>query len=107
MARSNSKLTPEQKTWLAKFKARNPAVAFSTVGRVTAAVKPHSGGLDNGQFSVSVASKQEKKIRRKVGEYFAAVRLLGHSGMPVDLSAFGGCAEDAAYSLASLLDNGY
>lgn len=107
MARSNSKLTPEQKTWLAKFKARNPAVAFSTVGRVTVAVNPHFGGLDNGQFAVSIASKQEKKIRRKVGEFYAAVRLLGDSGMPVDLSNFGDYAEDAAHSLASLLDNGY
>lgn len=106
MARSNSKLTPEQKTWLAKAKERNPNIAFSTVGRVTVAVKPHSGGLDNGQFSVSIASKQEKKVRRKVGEFWAANRLVYDYGMPVDLSAFGH-AEDAAYSLAALLDSGY
>ena len=106
MARSNSKLTLEQKIWLAKFKERNPYTVFSTVGRVTVAVEPPPGGLDNGHFAVSIASKQEKKIRRKVGEFYAALRLLRESGVPVDLSAFDD-AYDAAETLAITLDQGY
>lgn len=69
---SNSKLTPEQKQTLKMWKALLPKDAtLKALGRMTVLCVP--GGNVTHVYS-SVASRDEKKIRRKVGEFYALQR---------------------------------
>ena len=81
---SNTKLDAYSKVVLKQFKCENPNAAFaaSPDGRVTVLVVPHST-LSIGQFSVAIASENEQKIRRKVGEFEALRRYLDGMSQPV------------------------
>ncbi len=105
---SNSKLTPSQKETLRILRAGMPRnTAFGQSGRVTVLAQTTGNVV---KFSTAVASPDEKKIRRKVGEYYAAERWNEGSVavMPVPRSfdvAMWSIGETAEY-IAELLDNG-
>lgn len=82
---SNTKLDAYSKAVLKQFKRENPNATFaaSPDGRVTVLVLPHPT-LSMGQFSVAIASENEKKIRRKVGEFEALRRYLDGMSQPVN-----------------------
>ena len=69
---SNSKISKSQKAELKEFKQQNPDVAFVQYGFATVLV--NRTGATMGEFTTSVASRDEKKIRRKVGEAVSAVK---------------------------------
>lgn len=99
---SNTKLDAYSKSVLKQFKRENPNAAFaaSPDGRVTVLVVPHST-LSIGQFSVAIASENEQKIRRKVGEFEALRRYLDGMSQPVNTQH--SPAEDIATNLAFTL----
>jgi hypothetical protein len=69
---SNTKLTPMEKQDLREFKrdmAKN--MAFGQSGRVTVLAQITGNVV---RFSTAVASPDEQKIRRKVGQYHALCR---------------------------------
>jgi hypothetical protein len=68
--RSNSKLTPYQKAELVDMKLTTYAELVNN-GETTIAYKERGNIVE---FSMSVMSPNEKKFRRKVGEYFALIR---------------------------------
>lgn len=72
---SNSKLTEYEKAERKRFKAELLAAGgvLVLVGAVTVALE--RTGRTSGHFAVSIASPDEKKIRRKVGEYHALARM--------------------------------
>ena len=73
MAQSNSKLDKLQKVDLKTFKGRmGKNAAFGTSGGTTVFVKRVSRAFV--QVSASFASEDEIKIRKKVGEFYAARR---------------------------------
>lgn len=82
---SNTKLARGDKFLLKEFKRGNPGAAFATSedGRVTVLVMPHET-MSMGHFTVSIASENEKKIRRKVGEFEALRRYWDGMGQPVN-----------------------
>ena len=96
---SNTKLARGDKFLLKEFKRGNPEASFgvSEDGRVTVLVVPHPS-LNMGHFTVSVASENEKKIRRKVGEFEALRRYWDGMGQPVNTQYF--LAEDIARNIA-------
>lgn len=75
MTVSNTKLSSEQKSILRNMKKEYPLVQFgySVEGEVTIAYMLEG---ENVRFATSIASKDEAKIRRKVGEYNAMRRLV-------------------------------
>lgn len=69
---SNTKLSGPQKDGLKLFKDEMPKnMAFGQCGRVTVLAQITGNVV---RFSTSVASPDEKKFRRKVGQYHAATR---------------------------------
>lgn len=69
---SNTKLFPSEKQELRDFKAEMPKnMAFGQCGRVTVLAQITGNVV---RFSTSVASPDEQKFRRKVGQYRAADR---------------------------------
>lgn len=82
---SNTKLTAEQKQELKAMRAteRGVYIGRDFTGRATVALV--RTGRYMGEFSASIASPDEKKIRPKVGEFNARLRLYGHKCIPVEL----------------------
>ena len=80
---SNSKLSKSQKAELKQFKQQNPDIAFAEFGFVTVLV--NRTGATMGEFTTAVASLDEQKLRRKVGEYHAMVRFQYGTAQPVFL----------------------
>ena len=68
---SNSKLTTTQKLYFKNLKAAQTDVEFVTDGKTTFAFK-RVGNLV--EFATAVCSDNEKKNRRKVGQYYAISR---------------------------------
>ena len=69
---SNTKLSQDQKDSLKFFKDEMPKnMVFGQSGRVTVLVQLTGNVM---RFSTAVASPDEKKLRRKVGQYHAADR---------------------------------
>jgi hypothetical protein len=102
---SNSKLSREQK---AERKAMLADLAdaggtLATVGRFTVAISPEGKGLRMARMSVAVASPDEQKIRRKVGEFHALTRLYDLQSVPVPRDFD---AQDLA-EMMSQTDGGY
>jgi hypothetical protein len=56
---------------------------IATVGRFTVAIMPEFPESNMARMSVSFASEDEQKIRRKVGEYHALTRLTMLESVPV------------------------
>ncbi len=77
---SNTKLTKEQKEIRKAHKAAlieaKGAIVTSPDGTVTVAFMPEFEGSRMLSIGVSVASPNEQKIRRKVGEYHALDNLM-------------------------------
>jgi len=65
---SNSKIDSHQKQYLKSIKAEMPDVKLANNGETTIAYKPRGNTVE---FALSVMSPDEKKFRRKVGEYYA------------------------------------
>lgn len=78
---SNSKISKSQKAVLKQFKQLNPDVVFAQFAHVTVLV--NRTGATMGEFTTSVASRDEQKIRREVGEYHAMERLAYGAAQPV------------------------
>jgi hypothetical protein len=104
---SNTKLTPMEKQDLREFKREMPKnMAFGQSGRVTVLAQITGNVV---RFSTAVASPDEQKIRRKVGQYHAACRWMQdmHAVMPVPPSFYVGNdgPEYTANLIAETLDN--
>jgi hypothetical protein len=105
---SNTKLNSAQKEILRDFKAEMPKnMAFGQSGRVTVLAQITGNVV---KFSTAVASPDEKKIRRKVGQYYAAGRWDSDqfAVMPALYDrGWGGwwTAEETANYIAEMLDN--
>lgn len=85
---SNTKLTPDQKFILKDLKkeARDNGINWANNGETTIAFKRMGNTV---RFSTSVSSPDETKFRRKVGEYYALIRLMDHDNYVVlNLSDF-------------------
>lgn len=84
---SNSKLTKFQKVSRKVMLAdlRSALGSIATVGRFTVAIMPEFPGSSMARMSVSFASEDEQKIRRKVGEYHALIRLHNLESVPVPI----------------------
>lgn len=82
---SNSKLDPHQNQWRKAAKREHLAAGgvLVAIGAVTVAIL--RTGEQSGKFAVSIASPNEKKIRRKVGEYHALDRFMLGGLQPVQL----------------------
>jgi hypothetical protein len=82
---ANSKLTREQKDsrieWLSALQFSDGEIA--ACGRYTVAKLPMFPGSRMAQFIVSYCAKDEQKIRRKVGEFYALDKMyvLGDTGV--------------------------
>ena len=100
---SNSKISKAQKAELKQFKRLNPDVAFAQFGHVTVLV--NRTGVDMGEFTTSVASMDEQKLRRKVGEYHAMVRLAWGTAQPVFMGH--ATANEMATDLAEFLADSF
>ena len=97
---SNSKISKSQKAELKEFKQQNPDVAFAQFGHTTVLV--NRTGATMGEFTASVASRDEQKLRRKVGEYHAMSRFQYGTAQPIFLGSW--CTDQMAESLAYSLD---
>ena len=98
---SNTKLTRSQKEQLKTFKALMPRnMAFATVGRVTVLVEVDTNVV---RFATAVASPDELKVRRKVGEYMAAERWQAGQTALAPRDSWAGSAEGWAQDLAEML----
>lgn len=86
---ANSKLTREQKEYRKEFISRLKKCAGVVVqyGNVTCVLL--RTGECMGDFSVAIASPDEQKIRRKVGEYMALYRWVQGAYQPVPLKEKG------------------
>jgi len=74
---SNSKLTAEQKDWLAIMSALHPEIQFEVVGKTTFAFERQG---DIVEFATAICNDTEKKQRNKVGKYYALNRYFdGHT----------------------------
>ena len=102
---SNTKLDSVQKEILRDFKAEMPKnMAFGQSGRVTVLAQITGNVV---KFSTAVASPDEKKIRRKVGQYHAADRWYNDqfAVMPIPHDDYTGLTvPDTAQLIAELLD---
>jgi hypothetical protein len=85
---SNSKLSPVQKLFRRDAKSDHIAVggSIATVGRFTVAIVPEFPGSNMARMSVSFASEDETKLRRKVGEFHALFRLQDNKSVPVPVN---------------------
>lgn len=81
MTQSNSKLTSCEKQTLAYMQVTYPRVKLYNNEKTTVAFVE---SIDTVEFSLAVASKTEKKFRRKVGEYLAFVRYLEGNTVKMD-----------------------
>jgi hypothetical protein len=98
---SNTKLTRAQKDELKEFKAIMPKnMAFATVGRLTVLVEVDSNVV---RFASAVASLDEVKVRRKVGEYCAMQRWETGQRALVPRETWADSAEGWAQDLAEML----
>ena len=86
---ANSKLTREQKWCRKEFISRLKECAGVLVqnGYVTCVLR--RTGERMGEFSVAIASPEEQKFRRKVGEYMALYRWMQDCYLPVPLKEKG------------------
>lgn len=104
---SNTKLTPDQKEFLQDFKAgMSKNMAFGQSGRVTVLAQVTGNVV---KFSTAVASPDEKKIRRKVGQFWAAGRWYHYqfAVMPLPTDIYGRLTTaETAQHIAELLDSG-
>lgn len=90
---ANTKLSREQKNdrieWLTALEYSDGEVATS--GRFTVAKMADFPNSRMAHFSVSYCARDEKKIRRKVGEYYALKKLMDFAGdwitLPANISA--------------------
>ena len=71
MATSNTKLDSYEKEQLGFMKMRNPGVTIVNNGQTTVVFQLKGNTV---QFATAVAAPEEKKFRRKVGEYNALNR---------------------------------
>lgn len=78
-----TKLTKIEKQWLKTVKANYPRIMFGRFGRLTVAIEP--AGPNRGKFAISIASNEETKIRRKVGQFWALSRLVDGQSLPIEL----------------------
>lgn len=69
-----------------EFLAANPQWRFFLFDRVTVGIR--RTGITMGEFTISIASADEKKIRRKVGEYNAIQRIADGIILPVVLGEY-------------------
>ena len=102
---SNTKLDSAQKEILRDFKAEMPKnMAFGQSGRVTVLAQVTGNVV---KFSTAVASPDEKKIRRKVGQYHAADRWYNDQFAVMPLPLPTGIYDPVATAeyIAELLDN--
>lgn len=81
MAQSNSKIGVLNKQYLAEMKMEYPNVQLGNNEKTTVAFIE---GYSTVEFSTAVASKSEKKFRRKVGEFHAFNRLLNKEAVIMD-----------------------
>ena len=96
MNASNSKLNKAQKQKLKAFKAANPKAIFTSFANGVTLLSVANSSYSGGQFSVSIASPNEKKLRRKVGEFHAAMRFECGESLPY---GFGADLESMALAL--------
>lgn len=82
---SNSKLDPHQNQWSKAAKCEHLAAGGVLVAVDAVTVALLRTGEQSGKFAVSIASPDEKKIRRKVGEYHALDRFATGNTLPVSL----------------------
>ena len=68
---SNSKLTKYQKSLLKDYRKMMPEVKFATMGETTVAFK-RAGKMV--EFATAICAPNEKKMRPKVGKYYAIQR---------------------------------
>ena len=81
MLSSNTKLDKDQKTDRKELMAKLPDFSqFGYSGRITTLVVP-SGAVD--MLYTAIASPDEQKLRRKVGEYVCLNRRYDGMGVPV------------------------
>lgn len=100
---SNTKLNQTEKEILREFKAEMPKnMAFGQSGRITVLAQITGNVV---KFSTAVASPDEKKIRRKVGQYLAFCRWDNDqfAVMPA-MSGDSWTAEETANYIADLLE---
>ena len=84
---SNSKLTAHQKQMRKNLrKSFGASCEMVTVGRVTLFRQPEFKGSNMGLLSIAVASPNETKLRRKVGEYHALYRAANFEYIKVPMS---------------------
>ncbi len=95
MSKSNSKLSAYEKEDLKAFKQANTKAQFFHIGRVT--VLELNGGV-----TVSNSSLSERKLRPKVGEYWASVSMERRHYIPLASKALfdSYAAEQLAYGVA-------
>jgi hypothetical protein len=85
---SNTKLNSEQKSMRKTLrKSFGPQCVMLAVGRVTMFLQPEFAGSNMGLLSISIASPNETKIRRKVGEYMALERAANGKYVKVPMAA--------------------
>ena len=75
MAQSNTKLDKFHKNLLPELRAENPRVQVAHFKHLRITIA-YTRGLNATKFATSVASPDEKKFRRKLGEYNAVTRLV-------------------------------
>lgn len=100
---SNTKLTPTEKACLREYKETMPKnMAFATLGRLTVLVAVQSNCL---HLATSLASPDEQKVRRKVGEWYAMDRYISgqYAVLPMSDYNMGETPEETAEHFASLL----
>lgn len=77
--RANTKLTKEQKAerkaWMQELHSASGHIYTNVSGTVTMVVMPENSGSRIVLATFAVASPNEEKIRRKVGEYHALRRM--------------------------------
>ena len=81
---SNSKISKFQKRDLKAFKAVNPELHFVSVPEFGVTFAFKATGPKGGQFSVALATTDEKKLRRKVGEFYALQRFVTYETLPIN-----------------------
>ena len=83
---SNFKLSKLQKQELRTFKRDNPSIKFFSFPEygVTVGIRDNGGRMAD--FAVSIASMDEQKFRRKVGEYKVAERFDSYQYLPCEVS---------------------
>lgn len=102
---SNSKLVPFQKearkTMLATLGDNGGKVFYFADYGITIAIEPVFKGSKTATVSVSTASENETKLRRKVGEFYALAKLYDDMYITVPLQP--DCYESFADGLINLI----